>query len=208
MPLKPIKIRLGDLNRFLNGTTGLDVIAASTPYTFQPKQRIAPMQNQTTTDFEDHAPPPPPPKKIVKLPAIYTGTLVELIKANMKRGGEPLDGYCDYLPGFNDAAIASLAAKQIWHRITPSHVAHARGRWVGNVRRPAEPKPARSTDVQTRLDDHDGILSKARELIIELQMKVDALDGIVRTQAGMIDTLHERLTVAEDWISDFAGDDL
>jgi hypothetical protein len=161
----------------LNGTTGLDLIAASTPYALKPNPRIAPMANHV----EPTTPPEPERADRVVFPAIHTGALVALIRENMARNGEPLDGYCDYLPGRNDALIASLAGKTIWEGTKTSHVAHARGTWVGKVQRPAAPKPKTK-----KVPDLD-----------ELRVKVEFLGRFAISQTEVIDKLSARIDALE-----------
>lgn len=174
MPRKPIKIRMRDtLRGFLTETTAVGFVPVATT---NPPKRIAPM---ATTD-DDFPPPPksqPAPERGPRIvfPQIHTGTLVALIKANMERGGEPLDGYCDYLPGRNDVFITELAKEQIWDGTKVSHVAHARGTWVGKVQRPAPPKAAKPPKVDT------SDVEQLKTLVLNLATEVASLSERLKT---------------------------
>ena len=175
MPRKPIKIRMRDtLRGFLTDTTALDLMPA---HLTNPPKRIAPLA-ATDDDF----PPPPkpqpePPERGPRIvfPVVHTGTLVALIKANMERGGEPLDGYCDYLPGRSDMLVTELAKEQIWSGTKVSHVAHARGAWVGKVQRPALPEPPKPPKVEA------SDVEQLKTLVLNLAAEVASLSERLKT---------------------------
>ena len=196
MPLKPIKIRLGGLNRFLNGTTGLDVIAASTPYTFQPKQRIAPVQNQTTTDFQDQTPEPAPDANKRGRSALsyrQRRQLEDLICVALQNDGKLAeDGFVDYRPGLNDIVVARDASTALGFKVTPGNVAGMRVEMFGNLRK--------STPLANAVSDVDSL----KEMATKLTLTVATLNELAIKQADMIHDLCARLAKIEA----FLGDDL